>query len=957
MFGLFVSSAVMALCAQAHANDQMFAPQPAAASSINWQGNYFTVKGAPTFIWSGSMHFARLPKEKWRERMVAAKRAGINTIESYIFWNAMEPQDGVFDFTDNHDLDEWLTTIEQVGLYAVVRMGPYCGSEWLSGGIPQWITAQSGMQIRRNYTPFVSAVDQEYAQLLPVLVKHQIHKGGSLIFAQLENEYDGFPDTAGTTGDSGGYLMHLYNTARAGGLEIPLWFSGLHHLRDPAGNTPFGDRTYPWYTSEFWTGWFDIVGELNTSQLSTLVRGAWHIVGFGGGGGNYYMFNGGTNFGYSGAYDRTSYDYGAQIGEEDQLRQAYFATRAPQTFTQTFQSLLATSKDGGGVVSHVANGLTTYARKSPTNGTAVFLDNTGGNPIQTQVALNNPSITLPAGGTQITVAGNEVRPVVVAAPWTANATFQYLATNVLGKQTLGAKTYWVLYGRSGESGEIAIQYKSAPTPTPASPWTWDAANKVARATFMYPTANTIIELPLESGDGSSATFLVVNTTLANQTWLTDQAIFVGATYVTEDLSIDVPPAGATVTIYSAAGRTDVSEPAMTIPTTPPTLTNWQWRDAAAEAAPGYNDVTWMSSPQPQEFGAYGFQNGYGWYRAKFTASSAGNMSFNIANVVTNAKAFVNGQQVQLNNNSGSFNAVAGDNTIAILAWHLGLDTNDSGNANNPYAGIWGGVTTAGRALASSWLFRGGLGGMVETSPTGLVTNWASFLGGSWLATSTANRPAFWMTTFKSPLQAGAFLTLELGTRGLSTGSVWVNGHNLGRFNSDSSVLYVPEPWLTDNNAIVIYDASGNSPTGVQLQYVERRARYATSVGTGGAGGAPATGGAGGHGGGAGGVQGAGGQGQSGSGGSVGIAGSTGAGTGGVGGRTMATGGTGGPSTTAGSGGAAAVGGRGGVAGGTTGGSGSGGCSCAVDQRGGAHGSWLALLAMLVLRRRRTTARR
>ena len=89
VFGLFFSSAAMALCAQAQANDQMFAPQPAAASSINWQGNYFAVKGAPTFIWSGSMHFARLPKEKWRERMVAAKRAGINTIESYIFWNAM----------------------------------------------------------------------------------------------------------------------------------------------------------------------------------------------------------------------------------------------------------------------------------------------------------------------------------------------------------------------------------------------------------------------------------------------------------------------------------------------------------------------------------------------------------------------------------------------------------------------------------------------------------------------------------------------------------------------------------------------------------------------------------------------------------------------------------------------------------------------------------------------------
>ncbi len=144
--------------------------------------------------------------------------------------------------------------------------------------------------------------------------------------------------------------------------------------------------------------------------------------------------------------------------------------------------------------------------------------------------------------------------------------------------------------------------------------------------------------------------------------------------------------------------------------------------------------------------------------------------------------------------------------------------------------------------------------MVETSPTGLVTNWATFVGGDWSATPVANRPAFWMTTFKSPLQAGAFLTLQLSTKGLSTGSVWVNGHNLGRLNSDSGALYVPECWLTDNNTMVVYDASGNSPNNVQLQYVEKRARYASGLGTagaggaggGGGGGAPGTGGVGGR---------------------------------------------------------------------------------------------------------------
>ena len=823
----------LGFCSQAAANDSMFPAQPAAANSIRWQGNYFVVNGTPTILWSGSIHYARVPRELWRERLVEAKRAGLNTIDSYVFWNAHEPQNGVFDFSDNLDLDAWLTTIEQVGLYAVIRMGPYCGSDWLHGGTPQWIIDQPGMQIRTSNAPFLSAVDAEYAKILPILAKHQIHRGGSLLFVQLENEYPGFPKVAGGTDDpSDGYLTHLYKLARAGGLEVPLFYSGLNHGRDPAGAAPFGDRTYPWYSTEFWSGWFDIVGELNPRQLTTLARGAWHVVGFGGAGANFYMFNGGTDFGYSGCCKRTSYDYGAQIGEAGQLREAYFTTRAPQGFTQTFQSLLATSKDGSSVVGDVASGVTTYVRQSPTNGIAVFLDNPGSSPIQTKVTLKTPSITFPAADTKITVAGNEVRPVVVSAPWTANAIFEYLATNVLGKQTLGNKTYYVVYGRSGESGEIAIHYKNAPRAFAAAPWKWDATTNVARATFTYPSDKTITELAVDSGDGASATFLVVNTVLSNLTWFTDRALFIGATYVTEDLSIDVPPAGAKVTIYSPRGRKEISEPARTISTTPPPLENWRWRNAALEAAPGYDDSQWVTSPEPQSFGVYGFQNGYGWYRAKFKASAAGNMSFNIANVKKWAMVFIDGQQVQLDSSHGSFNAIEGENTMSILAWHDGLDTYSIGKpAPDSYAGIWGGVTrSGGEPLATSWRFRGLLGGMVETALIGRVTNWTSFIAGDWAGNVSGKVPSFWMTTFKSPLQAGAFVTVRLAMNGMSSGSVWVNGHNIGRF-SGNSLLYVPECWLTANNTVVIYDLSGNSPTGVQLQYIEARARYATSMAT------------------------------------------------------------------------------------------------------------------------------
>ena len=889
--GLCASAVILVgASASALANDAMFPAQTAAASSVGWKNNYFVVNGKPIVVSAGEIHYARVPRELWRERLVKMKRAGFNTVSTYVFWNAQEPAPGVFELSDNLDLDAWLTTIEELGMYAIVRPGPYNCAEWLAGGIPQWITAK-GMQIRNTAADYLAAADAYYEKILPIIAKHQIHKGGSVIWMQVENEH---PAGWGTEGDA--YLKHLYDKARSLGLDIPLYYSGLHHSSDPAGGTPFGNRTYPWYSSEFWSGWYSLpFGEMNAGDLNTLTRGAWKVLAFGGGGNTFYVFHGGTNFGYEGDTSTTSYDYRAPLGEASQLRQAYFAVRGPGTFSRVFEALMANSQDGGSAT--VSGGLKTYVRKSPSDGVAVFLDNQGTASVQTQVKLTSPAIQFPAGTTQLTVAANEIRPVVVSAPWTANATFAYLAANVLGKLTVGSKTYFVLHGRSGEAGEIAVQYGTAPTTTPASSWTWDAQTKVARATFTYPTGDAITELPLDSGDGSSAVFLVVNTPLANRTWFTDKAVYVGATYVDDDLTIQVATAGGKVTVYSADPRSDVTVPAVTAPQMP-TIATWQWRDAAAEAAPGYDDATWASSAQPQPFGANNFQNGYGWYRAKFTASSAGSVTANIGGGVrASAMVFANGKQVGLSNNSFTFSTVAGDNTVAILAKHEGLDKmyNVTGSTGTgQYAGIWGNVTNGSAALASAWKFRGGVGGIDETAVVGLVKNWPTFLGGTWAdSQATKSWPAFWRGTFKSPLQNGVFATVGLRTTGLSSGSVWVNGHNLGRF-SGNTLLYVPECWLTSDNNVVIYDASGNSPTGVKLESIETRARYATSTGTvdggavgsGGSGGAvPGTGGATGAGGrtgagGAGGSDGA--AGAQRSGGASGSAGQTGAAGGGIG---------------------------------------------------------------------------
>ncbi|HOU94048.1 MAG TPA: beta-galactosidase, partial [Polyangiaceae bacterium] len=558
---------------------------------------------------------------------------------------------------------------------------------------------------RTDYAAYVAAADAYYDAILPIVAEHQLHRGGSVLLVQLENEH---PDGWGT--DANPFLSHLYDKARALGLEVPLFYSGLHHSSDPAGNTPFGDRSYPWFSTEFWSGWFGIGGgEMDASQLNTLARGAAKVIAFGGAGNTFYVFHGGTNLGYSADGRDASYDYRAPLGEQGQLRQGYFAVRRPNSFARAFETLLATSRDGRDLVSEVANGISTYVRRSPTDGVAVFLDNQGTSSIQTQVALSDPALRFPAGSTQLTVAPNEIRPVVADAPWTDNATFAYLATSILGKVTLGTTTYYVGYGRAGEAGEVAVEYATAPAAAPADGWTWDEAARLARATFEYPADDGILELPIDSGDGASAVFLIVNSGLSERTWFTDEALFVGPTYVNEDLSLEVPTAGADVVIYSADGRLDVSAP----PIAPPAGIEpgeWQWRDAAAEAAADFPDSTWESSTQPQPFGAYGFQNGYGWYRARFTAASAGSMTVDIEGMRATAMAFANGAQASVNGSRVTFDTVAGENTLAVLARHEGLDKmyNVTGSTGTgQYAGIWGRVTANGGDLASSWRFRGG----------------------------------------------------------------------------------------------------------------------------------------------------------------------------------------------------------------------------------------------------------
>ena len=282
------------------------------------------------------MHYSRIPRALWRDRLLRIKRAGFNTIETYAFWNFHEMQEGKWDFSGDKDFGAYLRLIKELGMYAIVRVGPYVCAEWDSGGYPVWLRFRPGVQVRVDNAAFEGYVDKWFDKIMPIVAANQIHKGGAVILVQLENEH---PLGWGKEMPNG-YFTHLRDKALSLGLQVPYFFSGLHHGHDPAGDQPWDSaaRTNPWMTTEFWPGWYDIYGPLNARDYRTYTRGLWKILAYGGNGYNFYMLHGGTDFDtWNDDEVASNYDYGAAVGQTGDPRPVYYAFKRGSLFARSFR--------------------------------------------------------------------------------------------------------------------------------------------------------------------------------------------------------------------------------------------------------------------------------------------------------------------------------------------------------------------------------------------------------------------------------------------------------------------------------------------------------------------------------------------------------------------------------------------------------------------------------------------
>ena len=309
----------------------------------------FLLDGEPFRVLSGALHYFRVHPGHWADRIRKARQMGLNTIETYVAWNAHAPRPGDFVLSGGLDLGRFLDLVAAEGMFAIVRPGPYICAEWTNGGLPAWLGGAGVTSIRCNDPVFMEVVSRYLSQVAPVVVPRQVDRGGPVILVQVENEY-------GAYGKDKDYLRGLVSLYRELGITVPLTTVDQPRgdmLRN--GSVPgvlatgsfgseVGERLAtlrrhqprgPLMCAEFWDGWFDAWG--GHHHVTPAAEAARHLADLLGRGAsvNIYMFHGGTNFALSnGANDKgtyqpitTSYDYDAPLDEAGNPTAKYWAFR------------------------------------------------------------------------------------------------------------------------------------------------------------------------------------------------------------------------------------------------------------------------------------------------------------------------------------------------------------------------------------------------------------------------------------------------------------------------------------------------------------------------------------------------------------------------------------------------------------------------------------------------------
>jgi beta-galactosidase len=167
----------------------------------------FCLNGKEVFLYSGEVHYFRIPMRYWEKHIRALVDAGCNAVSTYVPWSWHEYEEGKFDISgkthSERNLLGFIKLAAEHGLFVTLKPGPYVMAETTDQGIPGWLTSrypetralgENGQPWGNPFVSYMSTVMRDKAArwltyfARSVVVPYQRKRKGAVIMLQLCNE-------------------------------------------------------------------------------------------------------------------------------------------------------------------------------------------------------------------------------------------------------------------------------------------------------------------------------------------------------------------------------------------------------------------------------------------------------------------------------------------------------------------------------------------------------------------------------------------------------------------------------------------------------------------------------------------------------------------------------------------------------------------------------------------------
>ncbi|KAH7060381.1 glycoside hydrolase superfamily [Macrophomina phaseolina] len=573
---LSVTSALLPLLAQLPSASAQEWPihDTGLTDAVQWDHYSFIVEGKRVYLFGGEMHPFRLPvPELWQDIVQKTKALGFNTFSFYTNWFFHNPHPNETDFeTAAHDIGRLLAYANEAGLFVAVRPGPYVNAELNAGGFPLWVTTGAYGELRDDNSSYAGAWTPYQDRIAQIVAPYQIHRNGTVISYQLENEYgEQWLNSRTKTPNppAVNYMVQLHENARRNGIDVPTTHNSPN-LNDfswskdqdtvgAGGNVDvLGLDNYPlcWscdqsectgvsndYKLVEYYSWFQRNTPSVPSMMPEFQGGRYNPLD--GDAGQclepmgpefrnlFYRHNidqkvtamvlytlfGGTNWGWMAApFIGTSYDYAAPIAEDRSLRDSWYETKSLALFTRVAEDLREADRVGNST-SYSTNSavLATELRNAETGGAfyiARHANSVTGEPVafHLRVKTSIGNLTIPQREGQIELNAREAKIVPTDFRFSGQRLI-YSTAEVFTYVELDGKPTVALWVPDGESGEFFLEGKGnvSATASPSDGVTFHQDARGLIVNFANQTGTTVI-------DTDAARFVLLDRTDAWKTF-------------------------------------------------------------------------------------------------------------------------------------------------------------------------------------------------------------------------------------------------------------------------------------------------------------------------------------------------------------------------------------------------------------------------------------------------------